>query len=932
MRKVRIATWVMALCMLCLVGTKADESSILQYAMSAEKEEVEWGNTITLAESLTIQVPADWVKMEEEDPELEGVGYTGTDSEGNAVALITMRGDETFGSLQLSKKRLEKIGTDYTATTFHGIDMLIVHDNLADSGILEALFCMKNDGTPLLIGFQMVSGDVMQSKKLKKDVTAIVHSIQVVDAGKLLSFEDTLPGDAALEAELFPETDQPKMVIPYGEGTPGMMGLLPNELLQDGYGLMADAGKITRDIFWAVETNGTLHITGTGAMDENRYEWISDAEDVPWAKYCDRITGVVIHEGVTKVINYTFSSCPNMKTIQIASTVTDIDDRTIWTSGVEEINVDPWNSAYTSVEGVLYDREMHELICFPPHKEDNEFSIPGTVTRICSFAGSGLKSILIPDQVTQIDAGAFAHCESLQGVVLSSNLDILENEMFYGDSNLLSVTIPDSVTRIGSSVFYGCGESMNIYYQGSKEQWNRISIGEENYSLMTGTVHFGSEAPFTAMQDGEFIWDSLWRTVTSRIGKVERENAKTEELGQTYQYQIPEDWETNEDGDFIGKDEDGITTRMHINIQPFDGYQGNGLNEYYNARITKETLNGVNINFVENYSPYNEFFAIFCWDAEYIYRLDLKLENNMPLRSEKLADDVAYIIGSLCKIGHQATGEIIFDVEEDESRCMETVRQFYFRWSSQSWNNMLEYCSMEWKEKQNETLKANLMKILPDGDPLMCESNDLTIEGDHASVDVKILLDHDDGKEPVNYHFIIRLVREGNEWRIDPESLMDYEVLEESIQATEQEEHETQLPESTNTPAPKAMPIIPEGFEHDDEISESCWEILEKFMQQWSINSIDGMLEYCSAMWKTGEDNPKFRMFALMTNKTPLAYTLNEIKSLGDDAYADMVILIDRKNGKDSVNYRFCIHLVKEADEWHVDPESIENTYTLDID
>ena len=123
---------------------------------------------------------------------------------------------------------------------------------------------------------------------------------------------------------------------------------------------------------------------------------------------------------------------------------------------------------------------------------------------------------------------------------------------------------------------------------------------------------------------------------------------------------------------------------------------------------------------------------------------------------------------------------------------------------------------------------------------------------------------------------------------------------------------------------PKLTPVIPEGSEQNDETSAACQETLEEFLYLWNIRSLDRMLEYCSAGWKAQQTNPMLRLFAILGTRNPLSYTLYEINLQKDDAYADLVILIDRNNGKDPVNYRFSIHLVRE-DGWYLDPESLEN-------
>ena len=80
--------------------------------------------------------------------------------------------------------------------------------------------------------------------------------------------------------------------------------------------------------------------------------------------------------------------------------------------------------------------------------------------------------MVVPQGAERIEMGAFSSCVSLK-----------------------SVTIPDSVTEIGIAAFADCGVT-DIYYGGSEAQWANISkLGDSNAALAEKKIHYNSAMP-----------------------------------------------------------------------------------------------------------------------------------------------------------------------------------------------------------------------------------------------------------------------------------------------------------------------------------------------------------------------------------------------------------------------------------------------------
>lgn len=79
---------------------------------------------------------------------------------------------------------------------------------------------------------------------------------------------------------------------------------------------------------------------------------------------------------------------------------------------------------------------------------------------------------------------------SITKVIIQDGVTSIGDNAFYECSNLANVTIPDSVTSIGRRAFDNCSSLTDVYYYGTEEQWNAISIGIFNDPLLNATIHF----------------------------------------------------------------------------------------------------------------------------------------------------------------------------------------------------------------------------------------------------------------------------------------------------------------------------------------------------------------------------------------------------------------------------------------------------------
>lgn len=191
------------------------------------------------------------------------------------------------------------------------------------------------------------------------------------------------------------------------------------------------------------------------------------------------ITDLVIPEGVTTLYWYSFNTCRNLETVTLPDSLEFIDSwafercsklKTInvpanvtringgafaQNSSMTSITCDPANKNYVSVNGVLFTKDMKELVAYPGGIQGG-YTVPATVNHIgdAAFYGAlGLDSVTILGNLDFIGFEAFAECSKLTDVAIRDGVNYVGYWAFRGCDGIKTLTVPQSVTNIGNQAF-----------------------------------------------------------------------------------------------------------------------------------------------------------------------------------------------------------------------------------------------------------------------------------------------------------------------------------------------------------------------------------------------------------------------------------------------------------------------------------------------
>ena len=295
------------------------------------------------------------------------------------------------------------------------------------------------------------------------------------------------------------------------------------------------SGTCGKNLTWSLDDKGLLTISGTADMDN----WTMTSK-VPWNKNktaikeaviengvtsigynafqgCSSLTKVTLPESLTAINNSAFYKCTSLETIALPSKLENINGSAFYgcssiksinipaslsTLGsnalancfaLESITVDAENAQYSSFEGVLFNKDMSELLLYPPAKPGATYNFPASVKKIAAYA--------------------FSDCSKLESVRIPDSVKSITHYTFEASTSLKSVYIPTSVISIGNNVFYNCTNLKTITYAGRENGWNMITKGE-NWNKNAPSFRLVYENQFFILASGK-CGDALTFTVDS---------------------------------------------------------------------------------------------------------------------------------------------------------------------------------------------------------------------------------------------------------------------------------------------------------------------------------------------------------------------------------------------------------------------------------
>ena len=183
--------------------------------------------------------------------------------------------------------------------------------------------------------------------------------------------------------------------------------------------------------------------------------------------FCAYLANVLIPEGVTAIEDSAFTYCSSLTEIFIPKSVTGIGNSVFFVcSRLQAIAVDEDNPNYSSLDGVLFNKNQTVLLEHPPGRERPVYTVPGGVLEIgrSAFAGNynNLTEVILPAGLQAIGYAAFDSCESLKHINIPASVREIGVFAFARCRSLTDIYIPANTTQIGCPVFLYCTSLLSI--------------------------------------------------------------------------------------------------------------------------------------------------------------------------------------------------------------------------------------------------------------------------------------------------------------------------------------------------------------------------------------------------------------------------------------------------------------------------------------
>lgn len=292
-------------------------------------------------------------------------------------------------------------------------------------------------------------------------------------------------------------------------------------------------GSCGKSISFALKRNGELLLNGTGETDQ-----YYSTKKAPWSSYLDKISSIILENGITGIGSALFSDCSKVGTISIPNGITKIEGNAfIRCTSLKSISlpnsilqIGNYAFAKTSLTDIFYDGSKIDwtkiiignyndpLYSAKLHTNEKTILTKGMCGEnitwtlfsdgLLDLTGAGatfsyhsnkpvpyqnnltfINKISISKGITTLGSELFRRCINVNSAVIPEGVTTIEGNVFTNCSSLQSIYLPVSLKSIGNYAFSATALT-DVYYTGDYKAFQTINIGTFNNPLLNATCHY----------------------------------------------------------------------------------------------------------------------------------------------------------------------------------------------------------------------------------------------------------------------------------------------------------------------------------------------------------------------------------------------------------------------------------------------------------
>lgn len=175
---------------------------------------------------------------------------------------------------------------------------------------------------------------------------------------------------------------------------------------------------------------------------------------------CEKLQNINFPENLEAIEGFAFSGCDMLTNISIPKNVSKIGGTAFgYCDSLEKFEVDEKNQHFTTIDGVLFNKEKTKLVAFPCGCKNKNYIVPAGVKIIGdgSFSGANIETIVFPQSLESIESMAFRGCEKLQSLIVPDSVTEIGEVAFEFCYNLKQLKLSNNLTVLREQTFGSCG-------------------------------------------------------------------------------------------------------------------------------------------------------------------------------------------------------------------------------------------------------------------------------------------------------------------------------------------------------------------------------------------------------------------------------------------------------------------------------------------